>query len=96
MNKHTSGPWVIGDKQGGWAEIHIKQAGYEYLLPGICKVSPGPNQLANARLIAAAPELLRALNLVPLALAPSQALRDWWENIGKPAIAKAEGTTLNH
>lgn len=91
MSEHTLGRWIIHDRKGSWSGMEIKEAGQEDVSPGICLLPPGPNERAHASLIAATPDLLRALKLVPLALAPSQTLRDWWENTAKPAIAKAEG-----
>jgi hypothetical protein len=57
---------------------------------------PGEELLANARLIAAAPEMLEALNEI-LANLPGNtpgAVREIVESWAKPAIAKAEG--LDH
>jgi len=52
---------------------------------------------ANARLIAAAPEMLGALRSIPdradqvNAEAFSEAMDDWWKETALPALAKAEG-----
>lgn len=66
--KHTPGPWIYGDwitgKHGdpgnsGWVEVWNIEADGSKGLPFIaCKHH---DQVANARLIAAAPELLEAL-----------------------------------
>lgn len=67
MSAHTPGPWVFGNwadkKQGepdgaSWVEIWSLQDGEDALPFVACKHQ---DQLANARLIAAAPELLEAL-----------------------------------
>lgn len=59
MTKHTPGPWTIGRNQAGhnaiWAMNALPIAQIHYV------VGDGD---ANARLIAAAPELLEALNYV--------------------------------
>lgn len=64
---HTPGPWVYGDwlnkKAGfidsaGWVDIWSYNKGEDSLPFASCKHF---NELANARLIAAAPELLDAL-----------------------------------
>jgi len=51
--KHTPGPWTVWEEGGVYVDSPT------YL---VCSVyGPGPAVLANARLIAAAPELLEAL-----------------------------------
>ena len=96
--KHTPGPWSAGllDLDDAWpcikafqGEVYIVPPGYDgrYADFGVTGRSYDEAR-ANARLIAAAPELLEAL----------KELRDWYrENVGLPAckanaaIAKAEG-----
>lgn len=87
--KHTPGPWSIHKR--GPAERYEVQHG----IPGngspICVTFCGSQQEANARLIAAAPELLHVLQIV------SDEVR-----LGVPisiefvraAIAKAAGTNI--
>ncbi|KRG65195.1 hypothetical protein ABB26_05160 [Stenotrophomonas humi] len=56
-NKHTPAPWSVGATDPDTAEIEIVSEGRPY----ICLVLPGAvdgRTEANARLIAAAPELL--------------------------------------
>src|SRR5438132_242018 len=53
--QHTPGPWEI-IKDGGSTRIHPVKEG----VGRICTVTDGKYQNANARLIAAAPELLEA------------------------------------
>lgn len=56
MSKHTPGPWYVGREDENTGEIEVNSDGRPYVclvLPGaIDEVTP-----ANARLIAAAPEL---------------------------------------
>ena len=60
MNKHTSGPWLVGPQQSvtsrGWA-ITDKNGNRLAFVIG----EQSPELQANARLIAAAPELLSVL-----------------------------------
>ena len=95
MSKHTPGPWINCPSTARGAapgKVHVcyltEDRGYELL----------PQTEANARLIAAAPELLEALRLCHLALGTSE--RSWGakqERIAAAfaaatdAIAKAEG-----
>ena len=64
--KHTPGPWEIGDIEDGWVEIDSRISNIHHL--GLAKVvwkmeddEKTPRCEANARLIAAAPEMLEAL-----------------------------------
>jgi hypothetical protein len=58
----TKGPWTVGDPNyAGCATygIHAIDGGEEYVIADVCSDVPMRiNQRANARLIAAAPELL--------------------------------------
>ena len=102
MSKHTPGPWVIGESAAMDGKICIDTA-LPYpnpKLPGpseICVLLPIgiPGNMheeahANARLIAAAPELLEALEAFVRAIAPS--FVDCHADAVK-AIAKAKGET---
>lgn len=97
---HTPGPWIVRDKKRSWWPIHVKQLGCEKFLPGICEIPPGADQLANARLIAAAPDLLEACrNLAELAEEVDRSRDGWlgedprrareYAREGHAAIAKA-------
>lgn len=59
MSKHTPGPWVLEDK--GYKYI-VHKPGDGYITRDVCRIDSSTmsafNQEANARLIAAAPELL--------------------------------------
>ena len=57
MEKHTPGPWIAVDKSVGGAFQIINEK------PGsmrVCTITNGLHEAANARLIAAAPDLLAA------------------------------------
>ena len=97
MSKHTPGPWFYGDWIKGtkvessaseWVEIWNIDADGSQGLPFVaCKHH---DQIANARLIAAAPELLEALKLI--ASAENSALDlAYCKGIARAAIAKATG-----
>lgn len=60
MSKHTEGPWHISESEHEGAGLLIKP------IPGqvVCECDPVPEMVANARLIAAAPEMLEALEMV--------------------------------
>ena len=88
MSKHTKGPWffdqyghVYGTVDGKPIEGAI---GKTILQPHVCT----PSCIANARLIAAAPELLEALKVLVEngGIGPEQMFHD-----ARAAIAKATG-----
>ncbi len=60
--KHTPGPWIVNESQEDclYGKVSIETEG-EYF---IAQVDESINQAANARLIAAAPDLLDALQLL--------------------------------
>lgn len=65
MSKHTSGPWIIGDSIDKDTSERFLSVWPENLsTPAICRVSPKKDEtdldFANAKLIAAAPDLLEA------------------------------------
>jgi hypothetical protein len=67
---HTPGPWHGGTKRQRDATYAITQGGYRLASVHPRDMSqppmdPDPEQDANARLIAAAPELLKALSIAP-------------------------------
>ena len=87
MSKHTPGPWFVAGVDGGKVSIESKHTPY------VALVDYCTSQKANARLIAAAPNLLEALEMLSncseyptpkqnIALAITQA---------HTAIAKAKG-----
>jgi hypothetical protein len=101
MSKHTPGPWVVGNQDPlnfgvprGWGTEPI---GFVYgpSFPEHSEV--GQRALANARLIAAAPELLEALRSIADCCDEEHAARDYASRqaeirgIARAAIAKATG-----
>jgi hypothetical protein len=55
MSEHTPGPWHVKDFDGDQIMVRGERS-----MPAVCT---GPDRWANARLIAAAPELLEAAKL---------------------------------
>lgn len=94
MSKHTPGPWVAGKKLGGLEIV---------FLTGVeppCEEGLGPcgtwidcNTEGNANLIAAAPELLEALEAFSNDIVPNVHDDPLWVN-ARAAIAKAKGAAL--
>lgn len=78
MNTHTKGPWIHDDTFG------LIMAGKEE----ICALHSG--KIANAKLIAAAPEMLEALKRAVSALEANGAPNCEAVKESKAAIAKAE------
>ena len=82
MNKHTPGPWIAGNGKKGtpaetsvYAEIKDIQVKIAW-----CDATLGyPHCVANARLIAAAPDLLRALQEIRARLTEHPAYADLTE-----------------
>ena len=90
MSKHTSGPWSVGPQQSvtsrGWS-IADKNGNRLAFVLG----EHSPELQANARLIAAAPDLLVALMLAKdMMIANDLSLPKTFEVIDE-AIAKARG-----
>ena len=91
MSKHTAGPWKVQQMEYGFAITD--QEGYE--------ISPTRN-ISDARLIAAAPEMLAALEAVLAVASQSAGIAGWHLNgdlagwgellpeVGE-AIARAKG-----
>jgi hypothetical protein len=61
MSKHTPGPWAISAPDADADAIAIWAPNETYCIGEVFNVSRIPANAANARLIAAAPELLEAL-----------------------------------
>lgn len=97
MTKHTPGPWyadpskrvtgfaVTHDGEPNPLAIALRKPKNSY-----SKGIPDTKALANARLIAAAPELLEALESFPGFLCGTESGDAWIEQI-RAAIAKARG-----
>ncbi|MBU6190660.1 MAG: hypothetical protein KGR68_15195 [Betaproteobacteria bacterium] len=102
--KHTPGPWVLENR--GYKFI-VSKPGDGYITRDVCRMDASTMsafaQEANARLIAAAPELLEALRVFVSAAYPvtteinprghawSEAYLDQALDNARAAIAKAEG-----
>lgn len=82
MTKHTPGPWQV-DKTYG-----LIMAGNEIEIAA-CHAGRGADAEANARLIAAAPEMLDALEKIESCLSPDD--NDIAAKAVRHAIAKAKG-----
>jgi len=104
MSKHTPGPWVFSAIDSTEGFLVVEKARPKSLVATVCKrngcgwTCPHEEPWANARLIAAAPDLLEA----------AKTLMEYWDN-GTPvrpgcedietlraAIAKAEGQEVPH
>lgn len=97
--QHTPSPWEIERVKNGWAQISATNGQwYEFAKVAVMMDrKPSPSGKANATLIAAAPELLEALEaIVVLFEGASGAGANHWEQFAeyrsaREAIAKAKG-----
>ncbi len=105
MSKHTPGPWYATGKLTRYVEARIDGG----LIQEVAACGPtkadggyGPQQEANARLIAAAPDLLEALKELSRSFIGTYSddqrsddeinnHREHWERMARAAIAKATG-----
>jgi hypothetical protein len=95
MTKHTPGPWIIDAEENF---IHATDPRHT-IVCGFYATLRNPEVMADARLIAAAPELLSELRHLVLLLEPLE--KGGTLNVpglatlngARVAIAKAEGTT---
>lgn len=90
MSKHTPGPWT----QAPLSPVDILAADDTMIamaregLNGISR----DQAIANARLIAAAPELLKALQMIEeVASGRVPLVNNWVASVARAAIAKANG-----
>ena len=102
MSKHTPGPWFAARNSSFW-EVKPQRELFDYNTPftvaDVCASAPGnPDgglQEANARLIAAAPDLLASLQLMVDRFLDTEGSYGAWENdaleAARAAIAKATG-----
>jgi len=90
MSKYTEGPWVIAKRNltHGEHEVLIKQANGTHFPTWIADIAESGNQLDNAQLIAAAPDLLVACKEAQYQL---QGMDSACVMILNDAIKKAEG-----
>jgi hypothetical protein len=86
MNKHTAGPW----KASQGFDVGVYGCGYRVALMTSGEVN---RDMANARLIAAAPELLEALVLVRDYVVTMKQMGHEYQVAIDAAIAKATGET---
>ena len=93
MNKPTPGPWIA---VGSWVE-HPDDTVADICVCDTMLFSQGhlnrseEEESANARLIAAAPELLEALQTLPQSLSSTDEDLNRWMEKAWAAIAKATG-----
>jgi hypothetical protein len=78
--KHTPGPWKVLTANPSVILITHNT------LQGICEIPPTEQGLANAKLIAAAPELLEQLHLMIMA---GQEALDYKDGSGRPILQEA-------
>ena len=99
--KHTDGPWYYGefDLYGGYdcmsagitaGPALIDSATYKRFTVGGCDDETKEQMIADARLIAAAPELLEAIQMLVDGRTAGLASREAWD-YARLAIAKATG-----
>ena len=88
MNTHTPGPWV-NDGLNGSERIDINAESGFYIAEVIGSMTA---QEANAHLIAAAPDLLEALETLVKQAEGHKAVGAYWDE-ARAAIAKAKGET---
>lgn len=103
MNKHTPGPWVVRKRETYPGHVHegfFKIDGFtakgeqEYRVASVIDGNDSPQNESNARLIAAAPDLLEALQDVVNSVARCTSgdvcqMSDF--SSARAAIAKATG-----
>lgn len=95
---HTQGPWVISRKSESSCKARINAVGWGHLAKVVVRMegspSDSPEGIANARLIASAPELLDALKHIARVLdresyPENGSLESNLGSIARNAIAKA-------
>ena len=95
MSKHTPGPWAIEKKSEGHSIVNRSFEGDEWCIAEVYKQTD--IAIANANLIAAAPDLLEALDYALSALAHCRADKGYGSmqsraaHLAANAIAKARG-----
>jgi hypothetical protein len=96
MSKHTPGPWVARRNVAFWEinPVNILDKG-PYTVGDVCASDPerpdGGLQEANAKLIAAAPDLLDALQRIAVRLREMDDATDLDLRVVEDAIQKATG-----
>jgi hypothetical protein len=93
-SKHTPGPWVAELQGNDWKVSHEWEGGLAFVAEQPIRSQRNPEKTeANARLIAAAPDLLEALRYVADwgATDPDAPRDEDVREIARAAIRKAEG-----
>ena len=90
MNKHTPGPWKFYDDSNDGKTNRIEIVAIGKTVARIYHSVPAED-LPNARLIAAAPDLLALLKELIDIEGPQPGTAAWADKV-RAAIAKAEGT----
>jgi len=92
MSKHTPGTWVVFDDHPDKACVHIREDNGFDEIAAIYRYRGNPRDpLADARLIAAAPELLEALENLLKVHEGEGGTQHHAGDIARAAIAKATG-----
>jgi len=91
VSGHTPGPWRWSTYHGGVTTATVSRDGCVSAIADIPAHHGGVSREANARLIAAAPDLLNALHLLAAHTHPRTLDDHAAINIARAAIAKAEG-----
>lgn len=108
MTKHTQGTWRVRPDAGAWSATYDARgsSAYEAVLADDEVValvvarnddpwSEPPDTTHNARLIAAAPDMLAALNFLNDCCAPMTGQQEECWKLVRSAIAKANGNLFN-
>lgn len=91
MSKHTPGPWEIEEESGGHSITNRSFTGDEWCIAEV--YGKTDTSIANANLIAAAPDLLDALESVTkMAIKGDQYSYDDWgqDYVEDPRVTKAK------
>lgn len=88
----TPGPWAIRVRQDGFVDVGIGVTTIATLdLGNTDPAYPQREAMANARLIAAAPELLEALEKLLWSTTQDKTIQYIWAGNARSVIAKARG-----
>lgn len=92
---HTQGPWIVANRRDQRNPLLVTTSGPVFdgavNAAEIARISDCGHQRANARLIAAAPDLLSAMHrIIGCDLAPHE-FAGYVREVARAAIAKAEG-----
>ena len=92
MSEYTPGPWAFFDTHPDKACYYIQEKNHLDEIAAIYRYERNPcNTLADARLIAAAPELLEALKMMLEMSEMGGFGKAYAEDVARAAIAKAKG-----